>query len=182
MFKKIPENKQRKIEEVFPFLKYEELFPFPETPSDEALVSDEVIKTYHKLVVSAYDHWLSEEEELINYPAFFNMDKEGKKAKYPIYKDYENKFINFYEELFKYDFYLFYMDEDIIHLKNKRDFSTFIKQDIREMKFHRYLVPELGILIAGNFDLNHVIHASKKFYKKETFEAIVKGSGLFILE
>ena len=182
MFKEIAREKQCEIEKRFPFLKYEELFPTPKTPFDEALVSDEVINAYHSLVVSAYDHWLSEEEEFISYATLFGMNKKEQKAKYPVYKNCENKFINFYERLFKYDFYLIYMDEHIVHLKNKRDFLTFIKQDIREMRFHRYIVPDLGILIAGNFDLSHVIHASKNFYKKSTFEEIVKESGLFILK
>jgi len=66
-------------------------------------------------------------------------------------------------------------------MRNKKEYFIFAKQDIREFKFHRYLIPDLGVMISGKFDLNHVVHASKDHYKKDEFEAIVKEAGLYIL-
>lgn len=177
MFKEISEEKKNQINSVFPFLKYEELFPFPKTPSDEVLVSKEVEEAYYNFALSVYDHWLSEDEsEVISYPSMLAASKVRK------YMEYEKKYIKFYLMLFSFDFYLIYKDEYIIQIKSKRDFYAFIKQDIREMRFHRYLVPELGIMISGNFDLTHIVHASKDYYKENEFEKIVKDSGLHILK
>ena len=74
------------------------------------------------------------------------------------------------------------MDSYFVEIKNKKKLIDFIKQDIREMRFHRYAIPSLGILITGGFDLTHIVHASKIYYKKEEFEKITKDSGLYILK
>ena len=73
------------------------------------------------------------------------------------------------------------MDSYFVELKNKKMFDDFIKCDIREIRFNRYVIPYFGLTITGSFDLTHVVHANKKYYKKEEFEKIVKESGLFIL-
>ena len=102
--------------------------------------------------------------------------------KWDIYKKFELQFFSFYSALLEHGIFMIFWDDDFVKITSEKELHSFVKRNIREIKFHHFIVPDLGIMISGDFDLTHIIHASKKHYKKEIFEHIVKDAGLFILE
>lgn len=182
MLEEISTDKKILIDEIFPYLSYQDLFPHSNTPREKSVISNEVLTTYHNFAISSYDHWLKEGESVVNYPFFFNSKSFKKGEEWWFYQKSENNFRKFYNDLYKHGAYLFYLDNDYVELKDKKLYMDFILQDIREMRFHRYIFPDLGLTITGGFDLTHIVHANRKFFKKDIFNEIAKCSDLYILK
>ena len=183
MIKKIKKSDYNNINSMFPYLQFEELFPSGDTPFEEVHVKQEVVDYYHNFAVSAYPDWETREKSTCySFPVILNMRKNKEiEDKWNIYKKFEFQFLSFYSSLLKYGIFIIFWDDDFVKITSEKELHSFVKVDIREIKFHRFIIPDLGVMISGNFDLTHIIHASKKHYKKDAFEKIVKDAGLFIL-
>lgn len=165
----------------FPILEYDELFP-DEDDVDYISQKQKINEVYDMFSISVFDHWLSQ-EEYKKYPVMCYSDIKKKPEEYGfIYRNYENKFIKFYTLLFDNCVICDQNMNNVYQTISHDTYLKLVKESIKEIKFHTFLVDSLGIMVHGNYDLTHIVHANKKSYNKEKFEKIVSDSGLFILK
>jgi hypothetical protein len=138
------------------------------------------------LDISVFDHWLSEseaEQEIM----FYSQDLIKNEKQFNIYKKYENRFYNYFNELYDCTkiFTMFYNIRSyykIMQFDSKEEFILYVLRSIREEFFIRLIIPEYQILIDTNYDLTHrVIWNKKNQFGYEKFISIVKNNGLFVL-
>ncbi|HCU06656.1 MAG TPA: hypothetical protein DIC42_03630 [Holosporales bacterium] len=184
--------------EIFPYYTYDDLFPFNDElpPLSKRLPAK---SCYQEFNISAFNHYLDEneyDEKMITYD-YFNREKYYycvNKRKYfhkktqqlwEYYKKLENSFLNFFDFLYKEDVYMILANRYLVEFTSKQEYFRHCLYGIREradnLKTRTFIVPNLGIMVSSAWDHKHIIHASKKHYKKDAFEKIVKDAGLFIL-
>lgn len=118
-----------------------------------------------RLCLSPYDHWLTEEEaedKIISYVYFKDYLKNNDVNKKKTYRNYEKNYINFYNRILsEYEVFLYKSDQNEISYMNKlhrKSIKKILLNNIRERKLMNIIVPKLGILISGGFDLNQIIY------------------------
>ncbi|MCP3660274.1 MAG: hypothetical protein GY830_08195 [Bacteroidetes bacterium] len=139
-------------------------------------------KEFKKFCITIYDHWLSEEEfqnNLITYWDVLNGE-----YKFSEYLNYENKYINLFNNLFnKFKIFTFDDDFDIIPklnlIKSKPELKEILQDCLREKMFYNFVIPELEIVIFGNFDLSLPIYMKPS--NKKVSE-MIKESELYLLK
>jgi len=176
--------------EIFPYYKYEDLFPFSESfpPILSRLPSKDC---YMEFNISVFDHYLEDneyDEKMVTYDSFYKkkyIDKNLKK-KWIYYKDLEDKFLYFFTLLYEKGIYMILSDKYLVEFSGKKEYIRHCLYGIRERNDHMqnrsFIVPSLGVLISSAWEHKHVVHVSKAYYQKEAFEEILKKSELFILE
>lgn len=167
--------------DMFPHYKANDLFPFPEDVHDPIPLPNHDYQTF---AISVFDHKLNEaeyESKMITFSTFNKVPIRPCEL-WDLYKSYEDKFYNFYKSLYGSGVYMIFKDNYLVEFDGLQEYRRYCMYDIREQnRWHTYMCPALGVLISGNFDLTHIVHTSKKYYKKDEFEKIVKDSGLYIL-
>lgn len=162
-----------------------EMFPYY---SDEHIWEQEEFKKFYTIFcVSVFDHWLTD-EEFLEESVMSRYDVKGRSKrnnpKWEIYREYENRFSKFYDVLYKKGVHVLYQMKYLIKMKSYKEYQRYYLYDVREtpgVGFHEYIVPSLGVMLCGNFDLTHVVYANPKYFQKDEFEDIVKRAGLHIL-
>lgn len=159
-----------------------EMFPYY---SYEHICEQEQFKDFYNIFcVSVFDHWLTEEEACAQVISAVEVVGKSKRnnSKWDVYQEYEDRFSQFYEALYKKGVHVLCEGEHLIKMRFHKEYRRYYLYDIREEnEFHDYVVPSLGVMVSGNFDLTHVVYANPKYFQKEEFEDIVKRSGLYIL-
>lgn len=173
---------EEKLKNIFPNYLNEDLFPEPENVRDPMPVPNH---NYDTFAVSVYDHFLTEDEDWY-HPTYSWLPKDIRgnlnEKRWIAYIEDEHKFIHFYNELYKRGIYVLSPANHFLEFCDINEFEKSSIQDIRELNSQTYAVPSLGLLITGNFEFTHIVHASKEHYKKDEFEKIVRDSGLYILK
>ena len=107
------------------------------------------------------------------------------KQSWAYYKTLEDKFHTFFDSLYSQGVYMILSDKHLVKFSGKKEYFRHCLYGIRERDHHltnrTFIVPSLGVMVSSAWDHKHIIHASKKHYKKDVFEKIVKDAGLFIL-
>ncbi|MCP3660277.1 MAG: hypothetical protein GY830_08210 [Bacteroidetes bacterium] len=149
----------------------------------EDLLEDKISNIeFKRFFITIYDHWLSEEEfrnSLITY-----WDILDGTYKLSEYLNYENKYINMFNEIFhKFSIFTFDNDFDIIPklnlIKSKSELKEILQDSLREKRIYNFVIPELEVIILGKHDLTRTI------YMKPSNEAVFKlaeNYGLYILK
>lgn len=180
--KNINFDTKKNIEAIFPTYLQEDIFPEPENIYDEAPIPNH---NYLVFSVSIYDHFLTQDEDWY-HPTYSwlpaNIRENLNEERWNEYVIDECKFILFYNKLYSKDVYMLSSNNQLVKFDSIEEFESYSIQDIREVNSQTYIIPSLGVLITGNFEFTHIVHASKEYYKKDEFEKIVKDSGLYILK
>ncbi len=179
---------------IFPYYQFDDLFPFSDdfsrVPAPDC---------YKEFNISVFDHYLDrekyEEKKLtcdyfyITYDSFYKKKYLNKKMKNALiyYKLLEDKFLAFFNFLYEEGVYMILSDKYLVEFSGKKEYFRHCLYGIRERhnrsnKSRSFIVPSLGVIISSAWDHKHIVHASKEYYKKDTFEKIVKEAGLFVLE
>ncbi|QOL19983.1 hypothetical protein [Candidatus Bodocaedibacter vickermanii] len=159
--------------EMFPHYSYEHIWE-----------QENFKKFYTTFFVSVFDHWLTEDEVCEQVMSAVDVRGQSKRnnPNWEIYQEYENRFAGFYEALYKKGVHVLCEGKHLLKLKFHKEYQRYYLYDIREEnEFHDYIVPSLGVMVSGNFDLTHVVHANPQYFQKDEFEDIVKRAGLHIL-
>ena len=134
------------------------------------LIDEAFEKKYYKnFTISPFDHWLSKEEAKDNIVFFSKKMTRAQKEKYNLY---ESRYINTFKSLFqKHEIFAFVegkYSEELYSCDDINKFQEFCLKSIREEELLKLLIPNLGIIIEGGYDLsNHV------FYKKNNDNSII---------
>jgi hypothetical protein len=161
-----------------------EIFPYY---SDEHIWEQEEFKKFYTIFcVSVFDHWLTEEEACTQVMSIYCIKGRSRRnnPKWEIYQEYEDRFSRFYDALYKKGVQVLYQMKYLIKMSSYKEYNRYYLYDIREapsVGFHEYIVPSLGVMVSGAFDLTHVVYANPKYFQKDEFEDIVKRAALHIL-
>lgn len=151
----------------------------------ESIESGEVergVDSYSSGLITIYSHILddSEIDESI-LMSYTTIDKNDHKMM-DYYYEVEDRYIRFFSNLYQdYKPYLFDTElEDVFYQVNSQELQNYCRASLREKKLSNFCLPQLDMLIVGNFDLTFV-----GYYRKEqdmsTFQRAISDSGLYFL-
>jgi len=171
MVKKLIKNK-KDIISIFPFLNEEEFY-------EDRLIGK---YGYNKLVISVFDHWLSEEEADKKIASFSTLEMSGSDRK-SFFFEKENDILNFYKLIFNNNLLVGINTENfsVYDFLSESDFLNKCKESIREIEFLTLALPEKKVILVGTYDLNIVLYFLDKELIKNILNSIHK-SNLFLLK
>jgi len=140
--------------------------------------------------ISAFDHWLNEEEAEENIILYSNIldAKASLQLKDQIrqalkYYSFEAKFLCFYQALYlKYNVYKYNSEEERFKpFSSMKKFLREVQASIREEKFIEVYIKDLECLILGNYDMTLPFFCANEEGKAK-LQSLAKMCGLFILK
>lgn len=165
---------QKTLEKMFPLLSTPILFG----ESEESKLLDEF---YDILFVSAFDHWLTEEEcdkLSLCFADFLKSNDESYLEKLEKFKQFYSHFFNIgafsWEENQDYDKLSFIAFDDY------EEYIIRCQESALERKFLNICVPDMQMVICGGFDLTHKILMKKEKSKNDLIN-LANNSHLYLL-
>lgn len=140
---------------------------------------------YNGFSISRFDHWLSNDEAnnlILNFPEEIKKEKRLKQ-----YYSEEKKFLNLYSEIYNEHKVFYYWeneddckDYDFLEFESKSEFLDVCTDSLREKKFMTLFIPDISVIIVGDYDLNEYVHYIKNNPPKE-LEIKIRKHGLYPL-
>lgn len=158
---------------------------FKDEEDDEVL--SKIKENYEYFAISIFQKGLQENDYnnsdvLTHYQQISSYTGKNKTNLINNYKSIKKSFVAFFHKLYLHGLYTHDNPNYVTQIHNYSILLRCVKDGLKEKRFKNYLIPTLGVIVTSSFDFTLYVYASKKHYKKDTFEKIVKNSGLYILK
>lgn len=157
-------------------------FPTSLLESIENHEDEGVSDSYSSGLITIYSHILDDSEiDETMLMSYITIDKNEHKMLEKYY-DIEDRYVRFFSTLYEtYGLYIFDTElEETFYQFSSRELKELCKASLREKRFAYFCIPELDMLIVGNYDLTFVV-----YYRKEermtTFKRALSDSGLYFI-
>ncbi|MCP3658951.1 MAG: hypothetical protein GY830_00970 [Bacteroidetes bacterium] len=137
---------------------------------------------FKKYCITIYDHWLNEfeaQEFILSYCEILDGD-----YKLDEYIEYENKYFSFFNrifqssEIFTFD-YDYDLTKEVNLIKSKKKLGEILQDCLREKRFYNFVIPELEVIILGNYDLSLPVFMKALNVR---IQEMIKEAGLYLLK
>lgn len=136
------------------------LFEYFSNYTIDNLFNDNILNC-KKFNITIHDHWLTEDECLKNLISFVNVVNGNFNFDY--YKTFENKFLASFNKIFEL-YNVYYVSENLNCKNNTSNYVTFKFNSFKELEiylvsclrreiFTIFAVPDIKVIILGQFDL-----------------------------